>query len=330
MTFELDRKPSLNELAKRLDCGKETARKSINKFGLDDMLLNNVSSSKYEEEINELFPCARRNDRKLLSGKEIDFYYEDEKLAIEFNGSYWHNDTVVNKKYHIDKTKLCNKLGVRLIHVFEYEWIDQVKKDIITSLIGSALGKESIQSIYARDTEVKEIGSEIAVEFLDKYHLQGKSASSVQIGLYSGNELVGVMTFGKPRFNNEYAWELIRLAYKNNVRVVVGTEKMLKYFVRKNNPTNILSYCNLSKFSGQVYERIGFKFIGNTEPSYVWYNVNNHIVLSRYQTMRSKLQSKFDLDEYYDSMTEDEIMESLDYVKIYDCGNAKYEWTRKE
>lgn len=43
-------------------------------------------------------------------------------LAIEFNGSFWHNSDVKDKFYHYNKFQKCLQKGYRLIHIWEDEW----------------------------------------------------------------------------------------------------------------------------------------------------------------------------------------------------------------
>ena len=120
---------------------------------------------------------------------------------------------------------------------------------------------------------------------------------------------------------------MIRLVYKSGYNVVGGTEKMFKYFLDKYKPNNVLSYCDISKFDGGVYKRLGFKFKGYSQPNYVWINPSNGNVLSRYKTMRNKLIHDLNLEDKPE-LTENSIMDNLGYVKIYDCGNAKYLFER--
>lgn len=101
------------------------------------------------------------NDRKVLNGKELDIYIPSKNLAIEYNGLYWHSDKatlekndIPNKetrlyaKYrHIEKTKLCEEKNIRLIHIFEDDWI--YRKDIIKDILKQSLGIYD-KKIYAR------------------------------------------------------------------------------------------------------------------------------------------------------------------------------------
>lgn len=282
--------------------------------------------SQYEKEIANMFKGASLNDRDALGGMELDLYYKDKSFAIEFNGSYWHNDNIKDRNYHKNKTLRCLNKGIRLIHIFDYEWFSDSTKLKLIKLIESCICNNS-KIVYARNTEVKEISFAEAKEFLIKYHLQNSATSSINIGLFDCNELIGVMTFNTPRFDNEAEYELVRLAYKNNVNVIGGSEKMFKYFLDVYKPASIISYCNIAKFTGAVYERLGFKFIGYTIPNYVWYDLNRNVVLNRYKTTKKKLLEEYDIEDGPE-VTEDSIMKSLGFLKIYDCGNAKYLFER--
>ena len=40
---------------------------------------------------------------------------------------------------------------------------------------------------------------------------------------------------------------------------------LFNYFKNKTNPKSIISYCDLSKFSGEVYEKLGFIYMEGME-----------------------------------------------------------------
>lgn len=273
------------------------------------------------------------HDKTVLKSlnQELDFYIPEKKLAIEVDGTYWHSQKLKDPKYHQNKSLECLNAGVRLIHIFEYEWIQDESREKIKQLLRNALSS-NIQTVYARKCYIKEIDTGMEREFLNSYHLQGYASSSIKYGLYSQHdELLSIITFGASRFNNQYQYELIRYCNKPQIRVIGGAEKLFKRFIKDHNPEQIISYCSLSKFSGGVYSRLGFnradRFI--TEPNYVWvpYNFNNDkTVLTRYQTQIKKLKDQ-GLEVY--GHTEDEIMQNRGYFKIYDSGNMRFVWTRK-
>jgi len=209
------------------------------------------------------------NDRKILNGKELDIYLPDNKIAIEFNGLYWHSDKFKDKNYHLNKTNLCEKQGVQLFHIFEDEWI--YKKEIVKSIIKSKLGLIK-NNFFARKTVVKEvIDNKLIREFLNKNHIQGFVGSKIKLGLFYENELVSLMTFGKKRkFMNsksksEDDYELIRVCNKLNTNIVGGASKLFKYFLRiyKSEET---TFCVDRRYDdNNLYIEMGFNFIEKTK-----------------------------------------------------------------
>jgi hypothetical protein len=260
------------------------------------------------------------NDRHL--GKELDIYIPDLKLAFEFNGLYWHSEINKPINYHLDKTKLCEKNKIQLIHIWEDDWI--YKKDIIKSMVINKLGKTS-NKIYARKCEIKEIDdNKLVRNFLDDNHIQGFAGSNIKIGLFYNNELVSLMTFGKKRLitnnkNIDNEWELIRFVNKKNTSVIGGANKLFKYFIKKYNPKNIITYANRSYSNGNLYNKLNFKFLHYSKPNY--YYIINKIRKHRFSYRKSKLKL---LKNYDINLTEHEIMLKNNIYKIYDSGNMKF------
>ena len=92
-----------------------------------------------------------------------------------------------------------------------------------------------------------------ANDFLNLYHLQGGlMKQSICLGLYYNNELVELMTFGKPRYNKNYEYELLRLCSHKDYSITGGTQKLFKYFIDNYKPSSIISYCDIAKFTGDV------------------------------------------------------------------------------
>ena len=109
----------------------------------------------------------------------------------------------------------------------EDEWKD--KQDIVKDIILHKL-KNSLIRVYARKTEVKFINNKETSEFLNKNHLQGGVNSKFNLGLFFGNELVSIMSFGKPRISKNYAYEIYRFCNKLGYSVVGSFHKLLKFF----------------------------------------------------------------------------------------------------
>ncbi len=259
------------------------------------------------------------NNRKILNGKELDIYIPSHNLAIEFNGLYWHSECHVDKNYHLNKTLECEKQGIKLIHIFEDEWL--FKQDIVKSRLMNILGLTP-NKIFARKTKIKEVSIDESKIFLETNHIQGSVNSSIKLGLYLGDELVSLMTFGNGRIimsGNKNEYELLRFCNKLNTSVVGGADKLLKYFIKTYHPKQIISYADRRWSQGGLYDKLGFTFIHNSKPNY-YYIINNK------RCYRFKYRKDMLIKEGYDiNKSEHDIMLDRGIYRIYDCGAKRYE-----
>lgn len=260
------------------------------------------------------------NYRKLKNITELDFLLKDKAIAIELNGLFWHSEDKKGKFYHKEKSDECEKNNIRLIHIFEDEWRD--KKDICKSIILSALGIFE-ERIFARKCYIKQISPKEGKDFLEENHIQGSINASVRLGLFNGDSLIQVMTFGKKRkclgsIHKDGDWELYRLASKKNMLVVGGASKLLSFFEKTYRPSSITSYCDKRWFSGNGYKKIGFKKERDTSLNYFYTRGSDRI-------NRFKFRKDILVKEGYDpNKTEKQIMKERGYFRIYDVGSIKF------
>lgn len=264
------------------------------------------------------------NDRTILNGKELDIYIPNLKISFEINGLIWHSEKFNDeKKYHLRKTQLCEKQGIRLIHIFEDEWVD--KNDICKSRILNILNKIE-NKIYARKCVIKEVLYKDSVEFINENHIQGNVMSTYRYGLYYNNELVSLMTFSKPRINvkgnkDDNSYELLRFCNKKNINVIGGASKLFAHFKKIHNPKKIISYADRRWSKGELYEILNFVKYNESQPSYSY--VINKKRVNRFSLRKDILVSKYGCDP---KMTEKEFCNSKGWYRIYDCGCLCYKW----
>lgn len=216
-------------------------------------------------------------------------------------------------EYHLSKTEVANKNGYNCIHIFDWDDWNRV-----ISLL------QPKSTVYARNCEVKEMKNKEVKEFLDLYHLQGSTKSlQYAYGLYYKDELVEVMTFGKPRYNKNYEYELLRLCTKPEFKVIGGASKLFKYFEQQVKPESIISYCDLSKFNGDVYEKLGFKLSSKTVPARHWYNPKTKRHISD-NLLRQRGFDQLHNANFGKGTSNEELMKAEGYVEIYDCGQLVF------
>lgn len=260
---------------------------------------------------------VEQNNRKIIPPLELDIIIPDKKIAIEFNGNYWHSELGgKDKDYHLNKTKMCNSVNIQLLHFFESEWL--YKKDIVKSLINSKLGTSN--RIYARNCKIVEVDTSYKNLKLNEWHLQGEDKSSVKLGLSFEGDIVSIMTFCKSRFTGKYEWELSRFASKLNTTIIGGASKLLNHFEKKYNPKNIVSYANKRYSNGNLYKQLNFIFKYDSPPNYFYSKGNMLELLTRQNFQKHKLKSKLDI--FNPELSEWENMKNNGYNRIWDCGNG--------
>lgn len=258
-----------------------------------------------------------------IANKSYDLKVADQNVLIEIDPTFTHNcmynpfdhqSCGLDRSYHLTKTKIAQENGYRCIHVFD--WDDTNK---IVQLISPK------ESIYARQLQVREVPENECDEFLSANHIQNScKGQSVRLGLYdSNNQLLEIMTFGSPRYNKNYQWELIRLCSHANYSVVGGASKLFSYFLQKFSPQSIISYCDISKFDGKVYSALHFNLLYTSEPAKIWAKGSKKITDN---LLRQRGYDQLFNTTYGKGTSNEELMLTNNWLPIYDCGQYVFEW----
>jgi very-short-patch-repair endonuclease len=292
-----------------------------NNLGID---ISRHSVSAIERQISEYLSLLavphRMSDRRIIAPKELDIVSDEYRVAIELDGLAWHSELKgKDRNYHINKTLSAQRAGYRLIHIFDSEWKQQ--PDIVKSRLGGIFGKN--QRLHARKGVILPVEKSAAADFFERTHIQGSCQCAVAYGLYIDEQLVACMSFGRPRYNRNFQWELLRFSSELGTNVVGGASRLFSAFVSRHTPSSVISYCDLRWGTGSVYKNIGFREERRTSPNY-WY-------LKGYESPqhRSRFQKKQlpkILENFDPSLTEWDNMVANGYDRIWDCGNIVFSW----
>ena len=269
------------------------------------------------------FPDANKSSDWSSTNKEIDIYVPSKQMGIEYNGIYWHSELYKSKSYHIDKTLLAKENGIKLLHIFESEWI--AKPDIWKSIITNKLGKNQ-NNIMGRKCVIGDVPRAECNIFLENNHLQGNDNSKVRLGLYHDNKLVSVLTLCKSRFNKNIEWEISRSCVSMNTSINGAFNKLLSHFIKTYNPGSIISYVNLRYGTGEFYGKNGFTFSHRSAPNYFYIRKGQYELFSRQKFQKHKLSTV--LENYDPRLSEKTNMFNNNYLRIYDCGNDAWIWRK--
>ena len=286
-----------------------------------------------KSKINENFAILleklniKYNQEFAIQNYLYDFYLPESNVLIELNPSFTHTtiDTTAfkgkDKNYHLDKTNVAVNAGYRCINVWDW---DDVFKIIISC--------KPKQKLYARKLILREVTKQQANEFLDEYHIQNSCyGNHINLGLYDNEQLVQIMTFGKPRYNKNYQYELLRLCSHSDYIIVGGAEKLFKHFTNNYNPESIISYCDVSKFSGDVYSKLGFDLLRQSAPQKIWNKKNSKEYITdnllRQRGFDQLVGSRLNPPQLYGKGTDNEkLMIRYGWLPIYDCGQKVFVW----
>lgn len=271
---------------------------------------NTGSSSVAEREIAdyiESFIQVNRNDRDVVSPLELDIYIPEKRIAVEYNGLYWHSFDKVGKTYHYDKWKKCRDAGIQLITIWEDDYRNN--KGVTLRMIKSKiLGRESIG---ARKTKVVGITRAQSNAFLSRHHIQGPKTGSMYVGLTYDDELVAVMVSTRTR---NYT-KLDR--YASSIAIVGGLDRMMKHA----SSGKWITFSDNCVSTGELYESAGWYVDAIIPPDYQ-YIVNNSRS-HKFNYRRSRFLKDKDL-YYNESMSESELAVANGIARIYDCGKIRY------
>lgn len=264
--------------------------------------------------LNESFEIKSRFKPDFLNGKELDIYIPDKKIAIEYNGSYWHSDQFRDRFYHFNKWKLCKENNVTLLNIWDFYWKIKEKQEIYKSKISHLLGLD--KKIYARKCTLKNITNLDAKNFYLNNHLDGCGilySESSSVGLFYDDILVMSATYGKFYSQSEkiFKWKLQRICTLMNHSVIGGISKISNYI--KN---------TIGDFQFQITLDTGGLLTKGTPSEkdvslrYWWVNDKLNF-LTRNQCQVSKLKLN---DDWANDDTEKTYMSKNKYYRVWDSG----------
>ena len=255
---------------------------------------------------------------KTIDTSRVTYDFIIGKLIIEANGLYHHSAENRTRSFHKQKRIRAEKLGYTVINL----WGDEIQSntEMIFDYLKVKLGLVSTR-YYARKCQVKEIDKIIANEFVNQNHLmRSKLHSSINIGIYSGDKLIGVFQARKKNEKGRKLIDLYRVCFLRNSLVIGGFEKMLKKLLSITEH-DILSYVDRDKFTGSSYLKAGFEY--QSTNLIMWYAKGN----CRYQRQAFTKQKLLKMTPN-GGKTERELAEFNKLNTIYNSGNDRLIYKR--
>jgi transposase len=298
---------TMQTVCKKYGLSPITTIKKFHKRGWSDLVYKNKSSGQLEifQYIQSILSGEIFfNDRTALGGVELDIYISSKKFGIEYNGLYWHSTAI--ERYNTDgkirwksgshtrKKQLCAQKGISLLAIYEDEWLDTKKQELVKKMIKYRLGIKDAKTLNIRDLRLERLCQNNQFsDFFNKFHLDGHVSASFAYGFFLEDKLVFCASF---RTSRDGMLEIARLASDYDYSVPGALGKILKLI-----DVPLMTYSNNRLSDGNIYKQNGFvDDTRTTNPSY-WYTdfetriwrfkckrINNPEILAQYPTEKEQ------------------------------------------
>lgn len=246
----------------------------INRFYADILVKQLNAEVTFEEPFGKYF-----SDLKVIVGERV--------FLIDINPTISHNSErafscviggcedfcekhlPIAKRYHQNRALTAMSIGVKLIQWYDWNGGPEKLVDYLAPKLMPA------KKFSARKLMLRNLSSKVTNEFLARFHIQGASrGQSYRYGLFDGNELVAVATFGKSRFGAKEDFEFLRYAVASGYVVYGGAGSLLKRFIDEVGSGSIISYVDLDHTTAEntFLHTVGFTEKSVSSPGLIWYN----------------------------------------------------------
>lgn len=211
-----------------------------------------------------------------------DFEFQ---IVSLFNGSAAVEtlDKAYDKNYNLNKFLLCKEKSIKLFMVFEDEWANSIKRELIKTMIKYRLNLFDGTRLFARKLELRRLDKNtLFKEFFQNNHLDGHTNAQYAYGLFYNNELAMCASV---RTNHQGEKEIARLATSQKYSVTGGAGRLIKAIKTEIGPDNpLITFSNNRLSFGNTYQKLGFEMIRVNQPSY--YYTDTEVRLWRFKCKR--------------------------------------------
>jgi hypothetical protein len=205
-----------------------------------------------------------------------------------------------------------------------YQDLFETNPAFYRSILSSKLGLN--QRLHGRQTKVQVIDKLIFNDFCNEFHYLKTATCHFYYGLFLKDELVMVAGFSKPRLmyregEKFQSAQLVRLASKYGYTVTGGMTKLIQFYLKNENPDDIVSYIDKDFFDGKSYEKNGFVKYKELDPMLSWLASETK---QRFSTNQLIKQKKIDRKAF-----ENADFVPQGFVPIYNQGTLKMVFRNK-
>jgi hypothetical protein len=260
-----------------------------------------------------------RNDRSVLGGSEIDVLVPDLHLGFEYNGLHWHAcHRPEDVSRHEDKTRLAADHGIRLMTIWEDDWLDH--RTIVEDHLTTLLRPDLLRPLNARSYVVVIPDRDTARSFLRVNHIQGAPTGCVFMALArkeDHDDLAAVIAYRV----HDGEMRLVRYAALLGCRLRGGLSRLLHHAIVAGDIDHVITFSDNSVSDGSMYRRLGFyqDAVLPADYAYIIGKQRQHKFTYRKRRFRDDPDLIF-----VEGLTEQALAELNGLERIYDCGKIRW------
>ena len=309
------------------ECGHEweavvyqRCRADINNSSSCPECAKKISRSRGEVEladyVSTLASEVKFSDRTLLDGQEVDIYLPDHKIAIEYNGLYWHSDKHQDKYYHAKKHQLALDKDVQLIQIWEDDWA--ANKELVKNLVAYKISSQQGVKLHARALKIDLVAYQQSADFLDENHIQGSARGTKYLALTDSGDIKAILVITL-KDKSEQIWSIERYATSASVRG--GFTKLLKYAETHFSIKMWVTFSDNCISDGGLYRNNGFTADKTLPPDYMYLigGKRTHKFNLRVKNFKENPKLLFQKD-----MSETQLALLNDIPRIWDAGKVRW------
>jgi hypothetical protein len=290
-------------------------------------------ASKPEEELYNFISsfglATEKANRKVLGNrKEVDLYIPELKLAVEFNGIYWHNEGWKGEVYHYEKWVAAKAVGIKLFQIWEDNW--RHRKDIILRLLTARLGvtdqlptlypelTQGLTSVDAAELNVIDVDIDRCEQFMTTNHLHGFEARGQHVGLEGVDGVLrAVLTVSK---HESDTLQVERYAAAGSV--TGGFERLLSHVMAETGVNTVVADVDHASDDGSWLTTAGFEPVQEFEPDYMYVVAMKRVPKTMFTPEYFQNHPRYVWEEGFSSR---ELADKNRVPRIWDAGHTRYQ-----
>lgn len=240
-----------------------------------------------------------------LSGYEYAFYIKSHNLLVSIARI---SD---NQDHNLQKVRIAENNGYNCFTI--YPW-DNLEK-IVWQLKPKAEINLDVCSMF-------KLNKQPAIEFLNRYHLQNSCRNQLLFwGIVKDNEIIQLMTFGKPRYSKNYSIELMRYCTKPEISISGGYMNLFYGASSLQYLQNLIGYEQIGRFKDINYESLQFEYLKTNPPQVIWSKENEHVTAS---LLRARGYDQLFGTSYGKGTSNEQLMLQNGWLPVFDCGQKVF------